>query len=135
LALRYLCGPQNYKTCEVSQHFVAYKITFSAMNRLETLQNMHAQMPTDSFVLYALATEYGKVGDWENCIHYFQVLEGVQPNYVGLYYHLGKAFEKTNDIEKAVYAYKNGISVARAVGDAHALSELQGALIQWEDPD
>jgi tetratricopeptide (TPR) repeat protein len=103
------------------------------MSRLDTLLQLQEQSPQDAFILYALATEYGKAYDWDRCIHWFRHLEASHPDYVGLYYHLGKALEKTDNIEAAVDVYRKGISVAGRVGDGHAQSELRGALIQWED--
>ncbi|HCN82984.1 MAG TPA: tetratricopeptide repeat protein, partial [Sphingobacteriaceae bacterium] len=40
-------------------------------------------------------------------------------------YHLGKLYEALNRKDDAVKTYQDGIHVARAARDNHALSELQ----------
>jgi len=101
--------------------------------RLIYLIQLHESTPTDSFVLFALAKEYEKSGDTTQALDFYQKLRTADPAYVGLYYHLGKLYEKQQDIPNAVTAYKQGIATARAAGDRHAESELRGALLEWED--
>ncbi|MCW5963323.1 MAG: tetratricopeptide repeat protein [Bryobacterales bacterium] len=96
-------------------------------NRLEIIQQMLAQKPNDTFLLYGLANEYKNTGDLPRAIEiYNQLLEG-NPDYVAAYYHCGQAQEKAGNEEAAAAVYDKGIAVARRLGDAHALSELQAA--------
>ena len=91
--------------------------------------------PADSFVLFAIAKEYENAADPAKALEYYQKLQAADPAYVGLYYHLGKLFEQEQDFGNAVSTYKQGIEIARKASDFHALSELQGALLNLEDPE
>lgn len=82
--------------------------------------------PKDSFVLYAIATEYNAKGDVENALKFYQKTTENDPDYLGTYYHLGKLYEKLGQKELASTTYENGISLAIRKKDMHALSELRG---------
>ena len=58
-------------------------------------------------------------------IEYFEKLRTVNPNYTGLYYHLGIVYEKMGQSEKGMEIFQKGIEVASEVKDLHALSELK----------
>lgn len=103
--------------------------------RLPYLLQLLETSPADSFVLFAVAKEYEGAGDTSKALEFYEKLRATDPAYVGLYYHLGKLFEQKQAFEKAVSAYKQGIEVARKASDFHALSELQGALLNLEDPE
>ena len=96
-------------------------------NRLVTLLEFLKSDPQDPFVIYALATEYNSLKDSEKAFYYYNILLNDHPDYVGTYYHLGKLYEKTDDLSKAVMVYQKGMEVARKKRDNHALSELQAA--------
>ncbi len=95
--------------------------------RLNKLLEFLESEPNDPFVLYALATEYNAQKDIEKALSYYLKLVDEHPDYVGTYYHLGKLYEKTEEAEKAIVIYKQGMTASRKKGDNHAYSELQGA--------
>lgn len=95
--------------------------------RLAKLLEFLESEPDDSFILYALATEYNALNDIENAFMYYLKLVNNHPNYVGTYYHLGKLYEKQDQKDKAIEIYQKGMQIARTKRDMHALSELQGA--------
>ncbi|TCC90424.1 tetratricopeptide repeat protein [Pedobacter frigiditerrae] len=95
--------------------------------RLTKLLEFFENEPNDSFILYALATEYNSLNDTDNAFAYYLKLVNYHPTYVGTYYHLGKLYEKTGEKDKAIDIYQKGMASARAKRDTHALSELQGA--------
>ncbi|WP_113652732.1 tetratricopeptide repeat protein [Pedobacter namyangjuensis] len=95
--------------------------------RLAKLLEFLKSEPNDSFILYALATEYNSLNDKENAFTYYLKLVNEHPNYVGTYYHLGKLYEKEGNTEEAILIYKKGMEIARGKRDMHAFSELQGA--------
>jgi len=95
--------------------------------RLITLLEFLKSDPNDPFVIYALATEYNSLNNTEQAFHYYHLLINDHPDYVGTYYHLGKLYEKSLELEKAVDTYQKGMAVARNKRDNHAFSELQGA--------
>jgi tetratricopeptide (TPR) repeat protein len=94
---------------------------------------MHQQDPADAFVLFALAKEYERLQLLEVALQHYNRLALLDPNYVGLYYHKGKLLEATGDHQQAIDTYDQGINVARAIQDKHALSELEQA--RWELAD
>lgn len=103
-------------------------------DRLDILFNMLEQSPDDAFLMFAIAKEREKRGEGEEALAQFETLRQRHPDYVGLYYHLGRLEETLRDHATAAATYRRGISVARAAGDAHAASELMGALCAI-DPD
>ncbi len=95
--------------------------------RLAKLLEFFENDPNDSFILYALATEYNSLNDIEKAFNFYLRLLNDHPNYVGTYYHLGKLYEKQGEKDKAIDVYQKGMLIARSKRDMHALSELQGA--------
>jgi len=95
--------------------------------RLAKLLEFLASEPNDSFILYALATEYNSLNDTANAFNYYLKLINEHPDYVGTYYHLGKLYEKQEQKDQAIEIYQKGMVVARNKRDMHAFSELQGA--------
>lgn len=95
--------------------------------RLAKLLEFLQSDPNDPFVLYALATEYNTSNDTEKALGYYLKLITDHPDYVGTYYHLGKLYQKIEEMELALDIYQKGMIAARKKGDMHAFSELQGA--------
>ena len=93
--------------------------------RLEQLINMRKEDPKDPFLIYAIAMEYAKVQEQDKALEHYELLVQEHPNYVGTYYHYAKLCEQLNKKEQAEQLYKQGMSVARNIGDHHAFSELQ----------
>jgi tetratricopeptide (TPR) repeat protein len=105
------------------------------INRFQYLQELSVASPNDTFLLFALAKECEKLQKPLEAMAYYLLLKAVDPNYVGLYYHLGKLYETQKDDTLAVETYKKGIEICKIVGDRHAASELSGALLNLVDPD
>ncbi len=104
-------------------------------DRLELLKSMLKDSPNDSFLLFAIAKEYEGLENIQAALDFFLQLKKENPKYVGLYYHLGKLYEKNEEIEKAFFTYKEGIQIAREAGDDHAVSELAGAKLYLGDDE
>jgi len=102
-------------------------------DRIQYLKELLKETPKDSFVLFALGKEYEKIGDLEQSKEYFESLKINNPDYVGLYLHLGRLFHKMGDPSLAQTVFEEGLIVARKLGDFHALGELNSALNQEED--
>lgn len=100
--------------------------------RLQYLQELSESAPNDAFVLFALAKEYEGLQDTGQALGFYLRLKASDPTYVGLYYHLGKLYEAMEEGDKALAVYAEGIGVAQAAGDLHALSELKGAKLNLE---
>ncbi len=101
--------------------------------RLTNLLQLHQESPADSFVLFALAKEYEGLGEDELALHYYIMLTEKDPGYVGCYYHLGKLYEQLEKTEEALAVYQQGMEVARAAGEHHALGELSNAKMNLEN--
>jgi tetratricopeptide (TPR) repeat protein len=95
--------------------------------RLAKLFEFLESDPKDSFLLYAIATEYNAQADQQNALKYYLQLVAEHPSYVGTYYHLGKLYEQLGQAEQAISIYQQGMAVAKEKREMHAFSELQGA--------
>lgn len=103
------------------------------MDRIEKLKNMLQDAPEDSFLKHALALEWIKRGDDAQAADLFHDILRKQKDYVGSYYHLGKLYERSGNLESAIATYRKGIGMATAAGDHHARNELQMALDDLDD--
>ena len=102
-------------------------------NRLEYLQKLLESTPNDPFLLFAIAKEHENDQNKDQALMFYLQLKSSDPSYIGTYYHLGKLYELEKDVQNAILTYKEGIEMSRQAGDRHALSELQGALLNFED--
>lgn len=103
--------------------------------RLEKLFTFLESSPNDSFILFAIAKEYEKLGGMEKALEYYLKLVEADENYIGTYYHLGKLYEVKEEFTTAFQTYKKGMEIARKAGDKHALSELAGAKLSLGDDE
>lgn len=101
-------------------------------NRIATLLALLKDAPNDSFVLFALAKEYEKNGEPEKSLKWFATLKKIDPEYVGLYYHLGVLYRELGRKKEALSTFQEGIQIANKENDLHAKSELMGALQNLE---
>lgn len=101
-------------------------------SRISQLAKRVKEHPDDSFTKFALALELLKTGDIQKPRLLFEHIAEQDPQYVGVYYHLGGLYTQLNENKKAVSTYKKGIDVAQSVGDTHAKAELMGALTNLE---
>lgn len=104
---------------------------FFALNRLDYIREMIASGDNDPFLLYAYAKEIEK-SSIDEAITAYEDLKSKHKDYVGLYYHLGKCYEKTDQIILAKEIYQEGIQQAKKQADFHSLSELNNALMALE---
>lgn len=102
------------------------------MSRLQQLYALLQETPSDSFLLFALAKEYEKLGDEAQALTYYLKLVETDPTYVGTYYHLGKLYESQEQFPQALESYEKGMQFAKQAGDQHALSELLAAKMNLE---
>lgn len=96
--------------------------------RLTQLQQMLAKQPNDAFLLYGVAMELKKLQDFPQSLAFLDRTIAVDPNYCYAYFQRGQVLELAGDAAGARLAYLDGIEAAKRAGDAHAQSELQGAL-------
>lgn len=100
--------------------------------RLQKLESMLEERPTDTFLLFAIAKEYESDGQLDKTLKHYLELQKVDPEYMGLYYHLGKLYASIQEEQLALKVYKQGIELAKKKSDFHALSELNNAKMELE---
>ncbi len=100
--------------------------------RLDKLLDFLKSSPNDSFLLFALAKEYENIGQIDQALLHYTKLKEIDSKYIGLYYHLGKLYERIQEEILALRTYKEGINLAKELGDFHALSELNTAKTNLE---
>lgn len=96
--------------------------------RLNNLKKMLELTPEDAFLNYALAMEMLAQNDLiatENQMH--KVLE-INPEYLPVYYQMGKISELKGCLNEAIEWYRKGIELAKTQKDFKTHSELQTAL-------
>ena len=103
------------------------------MSRKAQIEQMLADNPNDSFLLFALAKEYEKEEDWESAIEQYNKLAESDPSYLGRYFHHAAALiEIEGDESEIKQIYRQGIELANDTQDHHAKAELQNAFMNWE---
>jgi tetratricopeptide (TPR) repeat protein len=93
--------------------------------RIEILNQLLADNPSNTFARYGLAMEHVKAGSLDRAIAEFDAVIATDPAYAAAYFHGGQALEKLNRLDQARDYYRRGVAAAR---DPHARSELQAAL-------
>jgi len=101
-------------------------------NRIDTLLKFLEEDPKDSFIKFALAKEYEKIGTLKKALDTYTELREMDPDYVGLYYHLAALQLELTLPDEALKTYDQGIEVAKRVADFHALSELHTAKLNLD---
>lgn len=100
--------------------------------RIEKLKEFLVRDPSDSFSKFALALEYVNLSELDKARTLFEDLQSNDPDYLGVYYHLGKLYEKLDEAGLAIITYNKGIEAAENAGDEHSASELHQALLEIE---
>ena len=100
--------------------------------RLQKLLEMLDKQPNDPFVLYGIALEHKKAGEFPRSIEFLDRTLSADPGYCYAYFQKGQVFEEMGKVEEAKQAYREGIVAATKKGDGHARGELEGALAMIE---
>lgn len=100
----------------------------SREKRLAMLEKMTAGGSKDPFAWYGLALEYAGQDRVDEAYATFQKLRALDASYVPMYLMCGTMLAKASRAEEAREWLTAGVAAARAKGDGHALSELEGAL-------
>lgn len=98
------------------------------MDRLNQLLKQYASKPSDTFIMYAIAKEYEKLGNYAETIYFFEKIIKNNPDYLAVYYHFAKNLLEINDFDKAKLILKNGIDIAKNKKDIKTLAELNNLL-------
>ncbi len=98
---------------------------------MEQIEAMLADDPDDAFLRYGLAMEHASSGDDGACVEVLRDLiarTAAATPYVPAYLQAGQALVRLDRITEACDVLRQGVDVARRVGDSHAQGEMQGLL-------
>lgn len=104
-------------------------------DRIQKLREFLKADPDDSFTNFALALEYVKLNQLQDALDLFLKIKNHNPEYVGVYYHLGKLYEQLEQPDAATECYKTGIGIAHRLQELHTANELQQALQELHPDD
>lgn len=98
------------------------------MSKRERILGMLGTAPDDVFLNYSLAICLANEGASEEAVARFGRVRALDPQYVPAYFQEGQVLAKLGRTEAARAILQQGMTVARAVGDQHALGEMAGFL-------
>lgn len=101
-------------------------------SKIKQLARQIKHNPGDSFSKFALALEFRKEGEFKKARILFEDILSSDPEYVGVYYHLGKLYEAFDNLNDAKKLYQKGIEVASRQNEERTEKELKEALLQVE---
>jgi tetratricopeptide (TPR) repeat protein len=93
-------------------------------DRMTQLRQLHESDPGDTFVLFALAKEYEKREGWKEALSFYLKIVEIDPDYLGVYLHLGNLQHRLSFRKDALATYNQGIQLAEKQQDHKSLSEL-----------
>lgn len=99
-----------------------------ATDKAKRLAAYIAKNPADSFSKFALALEFLKTDDVGKARVLFEDIRNKDPEYVGVYYHLGKVYELLGQLKDAKNTYERGLQVATDQNELRTKAELNEAL-------
>ncbi len=104
----------------------------SLTTRLQKIQGMLADDPTDPELHYMLAMEHVSMGDDAGAVRCFEKLIEVAPNYPPAYHMAARTLQRLDRSDEARALLTKGIPVAMAKNDPHAAGEMQELLATLE---
>ena len=96
--------------------------------RLDQLRKMYDADASDPFVTYAIALEHAKVGDHDEALRWLDETLTLDGDYCYAYFQKGRLLGELGRDDEARDVVRLGIERAKAAGEAHAASELEGLL-------
>ena len=85
-------------------------------NRIEVFEQMLQSDPDNTMVLFGLAKEYEKIGQYDKVISTLETYLSKSDDEGNAYGSLANAYAKTGNREKAIETYRRGIDVSLAHG-------------------
>lgn len=80
--------------------------------------------PQDSFLRYSLAMELDKEGENEQSLSLLRGLGADNPPYVPAFFMAGQQLARLGRVTESRQVLREGIEIARRVGNAHAAGEM-----------
>ena len=100
----------------------------NSRQKIRELAELLQKNPKDSFVKFALALELLKQDDVTKARVLFESVLKQDPEYLGVYYHLGKVYEYEGRPSDAKEMYTDGVIIAEKQENERTLLELKDAL-------
>lgn len=104
----------------------------SSDSKIKKLATYIKNNPDDSFSKFALALEFLKDDQLKKARILFEDIHQNDPKYDGVYYHLGKLYERDGRFEDAMAIYNKGVQVADENDHKRNAKELKEALAELE---
>lgn len=101
-------------------------------NNISQLAKNIQHDPSDTFSKFALALELLKDDRVEKAQLLFEAILKQDSDYLGVYYHLGKLYQRREMYSLAKEMFSKGIQVAEKKNEPRTKSELSEALIQLQ---
>jgi len=101
-------------------------------NKIVRLAKAIRKDPDDTFSKFALALELLKQGSVGKAQLLFEAVLKQDPDYLGVYYHLGKLYQSRDMHKKALQLFEDGIKLASKNNKLRTKSELQEAIQQLQ---
>jgi len=98
------------------------------MDKIAALSEILAADPSNAFARYGLAMEYASQGHSDLALTEFTTLIQHNPEYVPAYQMSAQTLARLGRTPEAVDRLKQGLPIARRIGNAHAASEMQTLL-------
>ncbi|MEQ1920874.1 MAG: tetratricopeptide repeat protein [Pyrinomonadaceae bacterium] len=97
-------------------------------NRIEVFEQMLADDPENTMVMFGLAKEYEKLGDHSKVIAMLETYISKYNDEGNAYGVLANAYLQNGDREKAIETYRKGIEASMAHGHPSMASEYRMTL-------
>jgi len=96
--------------------------------RKQQLEELLADDPNDAFLRYAMAMECAGEGKDDDALRCFQRMFADKLDYVPAYLQAGQVLMRLDRLDEARATFKDGITLAQRLGDAHSAGEMEGFL-------
>jgi predicted Zn-dependent protease len=98
------------------------------MGKAETLREILAMDPKNSFARYGLAMELARQGETDAAIEEFDRIVAADPDYTAAYFMAAQTLAAAGKRADAIARLQAGIAAAARTGNHHAKSEMQTML-------
>lgn len=102
------------------------------MSRLAQLERLHAADAGDADVMYMLAQEHAKAGNYAGAVSWYDRCLAADPGYVYAFFHKARAQQAAGHLPAALESARAGLVRARELGQAKAQNELASLIEELE---
>jgi tetratricopeptide (TPR) repeat protein len=104
-------------------------------SKIEELKELIIEDPLDPFLHYVLALEYEKANEEALAVATLIELMNIRPDYLALYYQLGRILQVEGRSEEAIAVLKKGLDLAQSLKNRHTFSEISSLLSEIMEDD